>query len=263
MKTYLRIGLLTVLGLAMFFALSCTKDEKPTTPNFEEPGISSHIWDYKHVVWFNLNYFEPTKGIANVDIFMTAKGDAPDATLRIGTQDIEFPYVTSYTDGKIYAGGEININTDQPVSYLITNDDKTYEGSISVLPHQIDVSAWPTFAQNTNYSPTWSIDPEPDFHVIDSMIWGENAELDYIRQIDGDVMTYTLLQSEWASLLPVQEFVFGINAIGYEMKNSNNVLIVGQTDNYYDWALDKRQPANRPAMKPFRYMDRIIEDINK
>jgi hypothetical protein len=263
MKTLIRVVLLLALGAAMFLASSCTKDETPVTPNFEEYGIPSHVWDYNHVVWFELDYFEPAKGIANVEVWMSAKGDDPNATLRIGTQDITFDEVISYTKGKIYYGGEISLSTDQPVSYLITNGESTYEGNVAVLPKEITVATWPNFMETTNYSPTWQITPDPKFHVIDAGASNEATDLQVVRQIDGNIKTYTLLQSTWANLIPIQEFYFGINAVGYEMKNDNKVLIVGTTGNYYWWTSTKGEQHAQPARKPFRFMDQIAEDIQK
>lgn len=262
MKYSTRIALLLVLGLLLLALLSCSKDETPTTPNFEIGGVPSYVWDYNHILWFELMYQDATKGVATVNLMMSAKGDNPDAALMIGTQTINFPEVVSYTKGKIYFGGQYTLNTDQPVSYKITGNSSTYEGNISALPKKVEVTTWPTFAENINYSASWTSATDPKFHVIDAYARGEATDINWIRQIAGTDKAYTLLQSMWSSLIPIQEFYFGINAVGYEMKNSNKVLIVGETGNYYEWPNDVKGASSRPERKPFQYLDRIQADIN-
>lgn len=247
--------IVSILALSL---LSCSTDETPTTPNFETV-VPDYVWDYNHVIWFYLDYFNPTKGLANVEIVMSAKGENPNATLKIGTQNITFEDITSSSEGKVYYGGEIDLNTEQPVSYEIVNNGKTYSGNISALPREISVSTWPTFTENINYSASWAITPDPDFHVITAYAGGTDPDLYHIRQIEGDVKTYTLLQSFWAPVIPVEWFEFVINAISYERMNSNKVLIVGQTETGYNWP-DK---AKGVARQPFRFLEQIRQDIGK
>ncbi len=261
MKRTIQILLLLAMGLSVLMISSC---QKPTVPNFEEYGVPSNVWDYNHVIWFDLDYQDDApKGIANVDIWMSAKGVNPNATLKIGTQTINFDEITSYTDGKIYFGGNYSLNTDQPVNYVITDQGNEYTGSISILPKRVVVPAWPAFNQTTNYSPSWSISQDPQFHVIDSGIYGTETELDIVRQIPGTQKTYTMIQSLWAPYLPVEEFFFGANAVGYEMLNKNKVLIVGATGNYYYFSAFGKGLVQQMQRKPFRFMDLIQADINK
>lgn len=262
MKKQIQVLLLVVLGLSVLMISSC---QKPTVPNFEEGGVPSNVWDYNHVMWFDLNYVnDAPKGIANVDIWMSAKGADPKATLMIGTQNIVFDDVISYTDGRVYFGGNYSLNTDQPVTYEIKDGADTYTGSISILPKQVEVTAWPDFNQTTNFSPSWTLAQDPQLHVIDAGVYGAGTQIEFVRQIPGIQKNFTLLQSSWAPYMPVEDFYFGINAIGYEMLNKNKVLIVGASGNYYWW--DKsggKSPAHQPQAKPFRFMDQIQQDMNK
>ncbi|MCB5247117.1 MAG: hypothetical protein LHW57_03725 [Candidatus Cloacimonetes bacterium] len=262
MKKHIPILLITVLGMAVLLVSSCTK---PTAPNFEEYGIPANVWDYENVLWFELDYVEPTKGIANVEIWMSSKGVDPAATLKIGTQTIEFDEVDSYTAGVIYYGGHYSLNTDQPVTYEIVDGEREHTGSISILPKQVMVTTWPEFNPTTNYSPTWSIATDPQLHVIDAGAYGSETDFELLREIPGTQKTYTMLQSSWEPYLPIEEFYFGVNAIGYEMLNKNKVLIAGVSYNYYDWTLPPEDKENRPERQrePFRFMDQIQEDISK
>jgi len=265
MRHYLYIPSMLLLTFLILGGLSCSKEETPTTPNFEEYGISSHIWDYNYVVWFDLDYTAQSKNMVAADIWMTAKGNASDASLKIGTTDIVFNTIESYTDGKIYRGATINLSTDQPISYKITNlaNNKTYTGSINFLPKNIVVDPWPSFSQDYNYSPLWSIAENPDFNVIDAGWEGSSQHCEYIRQIDGHINTYTLVKTEWQNQTPIENFYFGINAIGYQRKHDNKVLIVGVSNNYYWWnANGKGQNEWQAHRSPLKFMDLIQEDIN-
>ena len=264
MKHYLYFPVLILLITFMTLGLSCSKEETPTTPNFEQYGIPSYIWDYNYVVWFDLNYENRNQNMAEAEIWMTAKGVAPDASLKIGTSDIMFNTIESYSEGKIYTGGIINLSTDQPISYQIKDliNNKTYTGNISFLPKNIIVDNWPEYSQNNNYSPFWQINETPDFNVIDAGWQGNNQQCEYIRQIDGSINTYTLVKTEWQNQIPIEEFYFGINAIGYQRKHDNKVLFVGVSSNYYWWdATGKGQNELKPHHSPFRFIELIQEDI--
>ena len=52
MRHYLYVPLMLLLTFLILGGLSCSKEETPTTPNFEEYGISSHIWDI--IMWSGL-----------------------------------------------------------------------------------------------------------------------------------------------------------------------------------------------------------------
>lgn len=260
MKNLIRVMLILVIGISVFLISSCSK---PTEPNFEEPMIFSALWDYEHVVWFDLDYEEPTKGIAHVNIWMSAKGENPNATLKIGTQNINFDFITSYTDGKVYGGGQYSLNTDQPVTYEIVNGDKKYTESISILPKKVEVPTWPDFNPNNNYSVNWSIAKDPQLHVIYAYFGGNNKDADYIRQIPGNQKNYTLLQSTWAQYAPLYDFDFVINAVGYERLNKNKVLIAGVSNDWTWWMEDGGKKSESPKTKPFRFLEQVIEDIAK
>ncbi len=260
MKNLIRVMLLLGIGISVFMVTSCSKT---TEPNFEEPMISSVLWDYDNVVWFDLDYHEPLKGIANVYIWMSAKGENPNATLKIGTQNINFNYVTSSTDGKIYGGGEYSLNTDQPVTYEINNGGKTYTGSVSILPKKVEVSTWPDFNPNNNYSVNWSIAKDPQFHVISAYFDGNSKVVDYLRQIPGTQKNYTLLQSNWSQYTPLSGFEFAINAVGYERLNKKKVLIAGVSTAWTWWANEPEKGSRTPKTEPFRFFDQIAQDIAK
>lgn len=260
MKNLIRVMLLLVIGISVFMVTSCSKT---TEPNFEEPMISSALWDYDNVVWFDLDYEEPTKGIAHVYIWMSAKGENPNTTLKIGTQTISFDYVNSYTDGKVYGGGEYSLNTDQPVTYEINNGGKTYTGSVSILPKKVEVSTWPDFNPSNNYSVNWSIAKDPQLNVIAAYFAGNNKVEEYARQILGTQKNYTLLQSTWAQYAPLNYFEFGINSIGYERLNKKKVLIAGVSSAWTWWDSNPEKGSKTPKAQPFRFFDQVIEDIAK
>jgi hypothetical protein len=261
MKRAAYLILLIILGIALFLSLSCTKEKVPTLPNFEEGALASNVWEFDHILWFHLTYVNVLKGIANVDITMSAKGESPNASLKIGTQDISFQTVSTFTDGKLYYGGSVTLNTDQAVLYQITNGDNTYSGTVTAMPQEINVATWPEFNQNVNYSVSWVNTPDPNFHVVKSMISGEGGNLEMVKQISGNVKDYTLLQTFWAGILPIDYFQLDINAISYEMKNSNKVLIVGQTTNSNIWGDKKNNTIQNLNKKPFEFIDIISEDI--
>ena len=119
MKKFSIMLLLMVLAMSALLISSCSK---PTVPNFEELGIGvpASVWEYEHTVWFDINYVDMDKGSANVNIWMSAKGENPNATLKIVNKNIVFDTVLSYTHGKIYYGGDYELlNMDQPVAYEI------------------------------------------------------------------------------------------------------------------------------------------------
>lgn len=261
MKNTLSVLLLMVLGLSVLLISSCAK---PTVPNFEEYGIPSSVWDYEHVVWFDLNYVDQAKGIADVEIWMSAKGVDPNASLTIGTQPISFNETYSYTEGEVYYGGEYSLNTDQLVSYKIIDGDNEYSGSISILPKKVEVAEWPVFDPIQSFAPSWTIADSPQFHVIDAEAEGLNSDIKVIRQIEGTERSYTIQQSNWSPIMPIDNFQFGINAIGYEMLERNKVLVVGVAGSYYDWpTISDKGKASRRSTQPFRFMDQIQQDINK
>lgn len=276
MKNTLSVLLLMVLGLSVLLISSCAK---PTVPNFEEYGIPSSVWDYEHVVWFDLNYVDQAKGSANVDIWMSVKGENPNATLKIVSKDIVFDEIISYSEGKIYHGGNYELlNLDQAVTYEIKSGENTYTGEIAknTWPQKVLVDNWPVFDPDINYSPSWTIpldpevnlelDPElgPDLHVIDADAYGEDTDIEIIRQIEGTKRTYTLDKTIWNPIKPIEGFYFSINAIGYEMVKKNKVLVVGVTGSYYDWYENtSKDQAIQRNIQPFRFMDQIQQDINK
>ncbi len=264
MKTLLSVLLLVVLGLTVLLISSCAK---PTVPNFEDYGIPSSVWDYEHVVWFDLNYVDQAKGSANVDIWMSAKGENADASLKIVADNIVFDEITSFTEGKIYYGGSYNLlNLDQAVTYQITSGENTYDGEIAIAtwPKQVEVSTWQEFNQDINYSASWTVTPDPKFHVIDAGAYGVETDIEVFRQIEGTERNYTLNQSSWTAIKPIEQFYFGINAIGYEMLERNKVLVVGVAQKYYDWFnLPGKGHAIQRDRKPFRFMDQIQQEINK
>ncbi len=260
MKRFASVILLMVLGLSVLLITSCAK---PTVPNFEEISIPTNVWDYEHVLWFDINYVDPAKGSANVDIWMSAKGVDPEATLKIVTQNIVFDQVISYSQGKIYYGGSYNLlNMDQPVAYEIVSGEETYNGNIALetWPQKVEVTTWPDFNPDTNYSPSWTISADPKFHVIDAGAYGAETDIEILRQITGTEKTYTLEQTHWNPIKPLEEFYFGINAIGYEMMNSNKVLVAGVSHNYYTWGIINGK-GSAPKPRPFLFMDQIQQDM--
>ena len=275
MKNLRFLSILAILLVASLVLISCSKDDKkptaPPTPDFEEYHIQSSLWNYQHVLWFDLQYQDDVSGLADVLVSMSARGDDnTNYSLTIGAREIEFDHVTSYTKGKIYSWGEIGLSTDQPVSYKINKivngaPQVVYEGSVTALPKRINVATWPEFAQNVNYSPSWSINPEPNFHVIDALVGDDDSGSSLVRQIPGNEQTYTLLKSFWEPFDEVNYFYFGINAISFELQHKYKVLIVGNSNTSYDWnnVEEGNGQAPRKPGSQFRFMDKIEQEIVK
>jgi len=79
----------------------------------------------------------------------------------------------------------------------------------------------------------------------------------------GDLIRASLVKTEWQNQTPIENFYFGINAIGYQRKHDNKVLIVGVSNNYYWWnANGKGQNEWQAHRSPLKFMDLIQEDIN-
>lgn len=277
MKNLRFLSILAILLVASLVLISCSKDDKkptaPPTPNFEEEFIPSSLWNYQHVLWFDLQYQDDVSGLADVLVSMTARGeDDTNYSLTIGAREVEFGSVTSYTKGKIYSWGEIGLSTDQPISYKINKivngaPQVVYQGNITVtaLPKKINVTTWPEFVQNVNYSPSWSIEPAPNFHVIEAYAGNLENGSNLVRQIPGNEQTYTLLKSFWQPFGEVTDFYFDINAISFELQHKYKVLIVGRTDTSYEWnnGEDGNGQAPRKPGSQFRFMDKIEQEIVK
>ena len=246
MKTYVRILMILGLALVLFSAISCSKDSKPTTPNFEE--FAPYVWDYENVLWFNLSY-DTKLGAAVANVWLTSKGMDDVSVLKINNQDIDFDYMQSYTEGKFYSGGFVEINTTQPVTYEITKGDKEYTGNME-LPDEV-MGNFPAYVETNNFAPSWSItgDIDPDFQLVSSYISGEDGiDRNYVRQIAGSERNYSLLSTFWQDMIPISEFGFAVEAIVYKMKNSNKVLTVGVSSDDYYWGNDsKTSPVVRKA----------------
>lgn len=266
MKKFSIMLLLMVLAMSALLISSCSK---PTVPNFEELGeigVPASVWEYEHTVWFDINYVDMDKGSANVNIWMSAKGENPNATLKIVNKNIVFDTVLSYTHGKIYYGGDYELlNMDQPVAYEIVSGGKTYTGNITLdtWPQMVNVPTWPEFHQDTNYSPSWTISADPKFHIIEAGAYGAETVMTVIRQIPGTEKTFTLDQTHWSKIKPIKSFSFGINAVGYEMMNKNKVLITGISHNYYYWSQYELKTSHQTQRNPLRFMDQIQADMDK
>lgn len=265
MKNYTRVALLIVLGLTMIFVLSCSKDDKPTTPNFED--FAPYVWDYDHVLWFDVDYDYTNAKLGNAlaGINLSAKGEDADVILKINNVPVDFQYVESYTQGKFYSDAHVELNTNQQVTYEINNNGKKYTGTIDVgeLPDEVD-GAFPDFIYANNYAPTWSIfgDIDPKFQMIYAGVAGENQSREYSRQIDGDERNHLLLSSFWQGIGEVDYFNFDVSAILYKLRNSNKVLTVGVSyDSYYWWADWNKAETPSPKAKLADVMEMIHKDM--
>ncbi|MBW6514018.1 MAG: hypothetical protein K0B87_04605 [Candidatus Syntrophosphaera sp.] len=270
MKVYLRFFLLVALGLTLFVAMSCSSDDKPTTPNFE--NVSPYLWDYDHVLWFDLDYDYADKlGNTRAWIWFTVKGIDTEATLTINNVDVPMAYCDSYTKGRIYfADTYVELNTNQPVSYKITKNpganEKLYRGTIEVgqLPDEVD---GPTaqFIETNNYAPNWTIigDIDPNFQLIEAAIHGDEQIKYYTRQVPGSERNHLLYSTFWQELLPVEEFSFYVNAITYKMRNSNKVLTVGVSYDGYEWWNFGKDNGQSRKLNVARVMETINQDLQK
>ncbi|MFO8145332.1 MAG: hypothetical protein R6T89_06370 [Candidatus Syntrophosphaera sp.] len=265
MKTTIRIILLVILGISMFLATSCSSDEdKPTTPNFEE--FTPHVWDYDHVIWFDLDYNYADKlGNTVASINLTCKGEDSEAILKINNQLVEFDYVQSYTNGKLYYGAEVELNTNQQVTYWVDRNGTIREGTINVgeFPEAV-LGSFPEFEMAYNYSPAWVFTNEddddfedPDFQLIQAGVSQEYQYNEHIRQIDGDERDYLLVKDLWADFTDVDDFYFEINAIKYKMRNSNKVLTVGVSWDYYWWSIYNKANADHQRATMSQIMEMI------
>ena len=275
MKNLRFLSILAILLVAALVLISCSKDDKkptaPPTPDFEEYYIQSSLWNYQHVLWFDLQYQDDVSGLADVFVSMSARGeDDTNYSLTIGAREIDFGVVTSYTKGKIYSWGEIGLSTDQPVSYKINKivngvPQVVYQGSVTALPKKINVATWPPFNENMNYAPSWDIDLEPNFHVIEAYAGNWENCGTFVRQIPGSGRNYTLYKSFWEPFGNVTNFTFGINAISFELQHKYKVLIVGNSNTSYDWnnGEDGNGQAPRKPGSQFRFMDKIEQEIVK
>jgi hypothetical protein len=260
-KKNIRILSLGVLALFMLLAFSCTTDNKPTTPNFED--FSPYVWDYDSVIWFDLDY-DVKLGAASVDLWLSAKGEGVAASLKINNQPVAFQYEDHFTGGKIYSGASIEINTTQPVTYEITRNGKKSTGNME-LPDMV-TGNFPAYAAANNFAPSWTIvgDISPSFQVINSYAEGENGDSRaYTKQIAGDERNFSLLSTFWQDVVPIDYFSFDINAITYKMKNNNKVLTVGVSNDDYLWSMTKNSLQRHPRMKVSQCMDLIHKDMQK
>jgi len=264
MKHYPRIAMLIVLGLTMIMAISCSKDDTPTTPNFED--FSPYVWDYDHVLWFDVDYNFMDAKLGNViaGVNLSAKGETADATLKINNVLVDFQYVDSYSKGKLYHGANVELNTNQQVTYEINNNNKKYTGTINVgeLPDQV-MGAFPDFIYANNYAPTWSIAIDPKFQLIKAGVDGAVQSRDYIRQVDGKERNHLLLSTFWQGIGVIDYFYFDVYAIQYKMRNSNKVLTVGVSNDYYHWANWGKEQTHRPKASMADVMEMIHRDMNK
>lgn len=282
MKNLHRIGILLLLGMAVFM-LSCSDDDGPTapdTPNFE--NFSPYMWDYNSVLWFDLDYQDTKSGIAEIYVSISAKGANPSATLKVNNIPVVFANETSYTEGRIYdmgayATGPIQISTTQPVTYEIvykedaaaSGEGTTYEGQMA-LPDEV-TGNFPSFVATNNFAPNWVMgtgNTEPDFILVsaeaakvdDDDNW---TSLNYIRQKDGAETNDMLLASFWQSLLPLNFFSYDINPVVYEMKDNYKVLTVGISNDSYQWMEIGKNAAPAPKSKFRKVMEAIHADLNK
>ncbi len=261
MKKNVRILSLGVLALIALLAFSCTTDNKPTTPNFED--FSPYIWDYDSVIWFDLDY-DVKLGAASVDLWLSAKGEEVVSSLKINNQPVEFEYEDHFTGGKIYSGASIDINTTQPVTYEITRNGKKSTGNME-LPDMI-TGNYPAYSATNNFAPSWTITGaiDPSFQVINSNAEGENgASRSFTKQIAGDERNFSLLSTFWEDVAPIDYFSFDINAVTYKMKNNNKVLTVGVSNDHYIWSMTKNNESRHQGVKVSQFMDLIHQDMQK
>ncbi|MGC9362816.1 MAG: hypothetical protein ACP5F3_07805, partial [Candidatus Syntrophosphaera sp.] len=201
-------------------------------------------------------------------ISLSCKGEDSDAILKINNELVDFNYMESYTDGKIYYGAEVELNTNQQVTYEVDRNGTVREGTINVgqFPDEV-VGSFPDFEVEYNYAPTWALeneeDPtfeEPDFQLINAGVTGDEQERHYVKQVDGEERTYTLLKVFWDDLTEIEDFYFDINAIKYKMRNSNKVLTVGVSNDYYWWSILNKASADHQRAKMSQILEMIHND---
>lgn len=267
MKTAIRFILLAILGLSLFLVACSGDDDKPTTPNFEQ--FTPYLWDYDHVIWFDLDYNYVDKlGNTVANITLTTKGEDSEAILKINNELVEFACMESYTEGRIYYGAEVELNTNQQVSYEVDRNGSIKQGTINVgqFPDEV-VGSFPDFQASNNYSPSWALENEenpdfedPDFHLINAGVTGDEQELYYVKQVDGEERTYTLIKDFWDDLTEIEDFYFDINAIKYKMRNSNKVLTVGVSWDYYWWSILNKASADHHRATMSQILEMIHND---
>ena len=145
------------------------------------------------MIWFDLDYQDTKLGPADVNIWFSVKGEDKTATLKINSQEINFTDVFSYTEGKIYSGATLAVNTTQLVTYeILDNTGKRYTGNM-ILPDEV-TGNFPDFNPNNNFAPSWvyggdSLNPpkSPDFQLVYAWAMAEDTSDTrvYMRQLDG------------------------------------------------------------------------------
>jgi len=259
-----RIFLLVILAVLALSVLSCSKESKPTIPNFEE--FSPTLWEYTNSLWFDLDYNADKLGPATADIWLSVKGLAPNATLKVNNQMITFDYYDTYTEGRVYGGASIELNTTQPVNYEIVNvGGKTYSG-IMTLPDEVNGN-FPVFMENNNYPASWAYAgaADPQIQVINAYAEAtDTAQSHYFtKEIPGEQRDYTLLKSMWDALTPLDHFRFQTNAIVYKRAHGDKVLTIGSSYDYYSWYNGDKGSATRTPLDKNQVLELIQKDIAK
>lgn len=263
MKSYKSVILLVLLAAMMLMVLSCSKESKPTIPNFEED--SATLWDYNNSLWFNLDYDYARLGSARAFITLSAKGVDPTTTLKINGQPITFEITTNYTEGKVYDGAYIDLNTTQPVNYEIVNlNGKTYSGIVT-LPDEV-TGNFPDFVPTNNYPASWAYagTTSPDIQTITAYASNEALQQNsFTREIAGILRDYTLNKSMWESLGPLSQFKFQVNAIVYKRAHGDKVLTIGSSNDYKSWSNVPDETSAKPKMDMNQTLKLIQKDIAK
>lgn len=258
-----RIVLLVILAVLALSVLSCSKESKPTIPNFEE--FNPTLWEYTNSLWFDLDY-DSKLGAATADIWLSAKGDMPNATLEVNNQMITFEFYDTYTEGRVYGGASIELNTTQPVNYEIVNvGGKTYSGIIT-LPDEINGN-FPAFMENNNYPASWTYAgaKDPQIQVISASASSQNTGQShyFTKEIPGEQRDYTLLKSMWEALAPLDYFRFQTNAIVYKRAHGDKVLTVGYSYDNYSWYPPVKAKTSRTLLDKNQILELIQADIAK
>ncbi len=223
------------------------------------------------MIWFDLDYQDTKLGPADVNIWFSVKGEDKTATLKINSQEINFTDVFSYTEGKIYSGATLAVNTTQLVTYeILDNTGKRYTGNM-ILPDEV-TGNFPDFNPNNNFAPSWvyggdSLNPpkSPDFQLVYAWAMAEDTSDTrvYMRQLDGIQRNYTLLSTFWQPLTPLGEFFFSVWPITYKMVNGNKVLTVGTSYDAYCWCPEPPELVQPPRVKFSDIMELIHQDQQK
>ena len=259
-----RIFFFVILAVLALSVLSCSKESKPTIPNFEE--FSPTLWEYTNSLWFDLDYNDSKLGPATAEIWLSVKGEMPSATLKVNNQMINFAYYDTYTEGRVYGGASIELNTTQPVNYEIVNvGGKTYSG-IMTLPDEI-TGNFPSFMENNNYPASWAYagEDDPQIQVITASAESQdNGPSHYFtKEIPGEQRDYTLLKSMWEALTPLEYFRFQTNAIVYKRAHGDKVLTIGYSYDNYTWYAASQAKAQRIPLNKIQILELIQADLAK